>query len=118
MNKKLENEFCQCLGSDNVNVYEPMKKHTTFRIGGPAEYYLRPHSVDELRKILHICKRENLPFFILGNGSNLLVAIKDNQWSLLFQLWKNMSDIEVDAHVIRGKKRERSSLKIAVVAPG
>ena len=46
MNKKIENEFCQCLGSDNVNVYEPMKKHTTFRIGGPAEYYLRPHSVD------------------------------------------------------------------------
>ncbi len=51
MNKKIENEFCQCLGSDNVNVCEPMKKHTTFRIGGPAEYYLRPHSVDELRKI-------------------------------------------------------------------
>ena len=58
MNKKIENEFCQCLGSDNVNVCEPMKKHTTFRIGGPAEYYLRPHSVDELRKILHIYENE------------------------------------------------------------
>ena len=102
MNKKIENEFCQCLGSDNVNVYEPMKKHTTFRIGGPAEYYLRPHSVDELRKILHICKRENLPFFILGNGSNLLVSDKGYQ-GVVIQLWKNMSDIEVDAHVIRAK---------------
>ncbi|MFR2644694.1 MAG: UDP-N-acetylmuramate dehydrogenase [Blautia coccoides] len=114
MNKKIENEFCQCLGSDNVNVYEPMKKHTTFRIGGPAEYYLRPHSVDELRKILHICKRENLPFFILGNGSNLLVSDKGYQ-GVVIQLWKNMSDIEVDAHVIRAKAGALLS-KIAVVA--
>ena len=114
MNKKIENEFCQCLGSDNVNVYEPMKNHTTFRIGGPAEYYLRPHSVDELRKILHICKRENLPFFILGNGSNLLVSDKGYQ-GVVIQLWKNMSDIEVDAHVIRAKAGALLS-KIAVVA--
>nr|WP_321000620.1 UDP-N-acetylmuramate dehydrogenase [Blautia coccoides] len=114
MNKKIENEFCQCLGSDKVNVYEPMKKHTTFRIGGPAEYYLRPHSVDELRKILHICKRENLPFFILGNGSNLLVSDKGYQ-GVVIQLWKNMSDIEVDAHVIRAKAGALLS-KIAVVA--
>lgn len=91
-----------------------MKKHTTFRIGGPAEYYLRPHSVDELRKILHICKRENLPFFILGNGSNLLVSDKGYQ-GVVIQLWKNMSDIEVDAHVIRAKAGALLS-KIAVVA--
>ena len=114
MNKKIENEFCQCLGSDKANVYEPMKKHTTFRIGVPAEYYLRPHSVDELRKILHICKRENLPFFILGNGSNLLVSDKGYQ-GVVIQLWKNMSDIEVDAHVIRAKAGALLS-KIAVVA--
>ncbi len=114
MNKKIENEFCQCLGSDNVNVCGPMKKHTTFRIGGPAEYYLRPHSVDELRKILHICKRENLPFFILGNGSNLLVSDKGYN-GVVIQLWKNMSDIEVNHDVIRAKAGALLS-KIAVVA--
>ena len=114
MNKKIENEFCQCLGSDNVNVCEPMKKHTTFRIGGPAEYYLRPHSVDELRKILHICKRENLPFFILGHGSNLLVSDKGYN-GVVIQLWKNMSDIEVNHDVIRAKAGALLS-KIAVVA--
>lgn len=91
-----------------------MKKHTTFRIGGPAEYYLRPHSVDELRKILHICKREDLPFFILGNGSNLLVSDKGYK-GVVIQLWKNMSDIEVSGQVIRAKAGALLS-KIAAVA--
>ena len=75
-NNSIENMFCMTLGSDNVKMQEPMKKHTTFRIGGPADYYLCPHSTEELQKILQICKKNKMEFFVLGNGSNLLVSDK------------------------------------------
>lgn len=86
-------EFCAVLGSDNVKLQEPMKKHTTFRIGGPADYYLCPHSTKELQAVLQICRQEELPFFILGNGSNLLVSDQGYRGAVI-QLWKNMSEIE------------------------
>lgn len=114
MDKKIENKFCQCLGSDNVYTNEDMSAHTTFRIGGLADYYLRPHSVEELRKILHICQAEGLPFFILGNGSNLLVSDRGYR-GVVIQIWKNMADIEVEGESIRARSGALLS-KIASVA--
>ena len=67
-NNRIENKFCACLGSDNVYRDEPMRKHTTFRIGGPADYYLCPHSAKEIQQVVEICREEKLPYFILGNG--------------------------------------------------
>lgn len=101
-NNSIENIFCMTLGSDNVKLYEPMKKHTTFRIGGPADYYLCPHSTEELQKILQICTENKIDFFILGNGSNLLVSDKGYRGAVI-QLWKNFSDIMVKGTVITVK---------------
>lgn len=53
---------------------EPMSSHTTFRIGGPAAAYVCPDGEPGLKTVLSFCQREGLPFFILGNGSNLLVS--------------------------------------------
>lgn len=106
--------FCAALGSDNVKLQEPMKKHTTFRIGGPADYYLCPHSVRELQAVLHICRGEKLPFFILGNGSNLLVSDKGYRGAVI-QLWKNMSEIERTGTRIRAQAGALLS-KIAAAA--
>ena len=102
------------MGSDNVKLQEPMKKHTTFRIGGPADYYLCPHSVRELQAVLHICRGEKLPFFILGNGSNLLVSDKGYRGAVI-QLWKNMSEIERTGTRIRAQAGALLS-KIAAAA--
>ena len=101
-NNSIENMFCMTLGSDNVKMQEPMKKHTTFRIGGPADYYLCPHSTEELQKILQICRENKLEFFILGNGSNLLVSDKGYR-GVVIQLWKNFSDIETEDNTITVK---------------
>lgn len=101
-NNRIENRFCTCLGSDNVYRNEPMKKHTTFRIGGPADYYLCPHSAKEIQKAVEICREENIPYFILGNGSNLLVSDKGYRGAVI-QLWKNVSDIRVDGCRIQAK---------------
>ena len=106
--------FCAALGSDNVKLQEPIKKHTTFRIGGPADYYLCPHSVRELQAVLHICRGEKLPFFILGNGSNLLVSDKGYRGAVI-QLWKNMSEIERTGTRIRAQAGALLS-KIAAAA--
>ena len=76
MKENIVNEFCSIVGSDNVWTDEPMCNHTTFRIGGPADYYLCPHSIEEIQRILHTCQEAEVPYFILGNGSNLLVSDK------------------------------------------
>jgi UDP-N-acetylmuramate dehydrogenase len=55
---------------------EPMRAHTSFHIGGPAELYATPRNVGELARICSACKEESIPFFLLGGGSNILVSDK------------------------------------------
>lgn len=55
---------------------EPMSRHTTFRIGGPAEFFAGPSNEKELSAIIRLCREYNVPWNILGNGSNLLVSDK------------------------------------------
>ena len=65
MNQNIIEKFNDLLGEEKVRVDEPMKRHTTFRIGGPADYFLLPSSEEEQSGILKICKNEELPYFIL-----------------------------------------------------
>lgn len=60
--------------TDRVKPNEPMKKHTTYRIGGPADYLVEVADRPELREVLAVAARERLPIHVLGNGSNLLVS--------------------------------------------
>lgn len=55
---------------------EPMKKHTTFKIGGPADIFIKVNDTEELKFVLNLAKNENLPINIIGNGSNVLVKDK------------------------------------------
>ena len=73
MDKEIYRQFCEIAGEGCVLVDEPMRRHTTFRIGGPADYLIRPETEEVLRKILALCAEEKLPYFILGNWS----AIRD-----------------------------------------
>lgn len=57
----------------NVKPNEPMSKHTTFKIGGAADYYASPSSIDEVANVVELCKKENVPYTVIGNGSNILV---------------------------------------------
>lgn len=94
VNQNVIEKFNNLLGEERVKVNEPMKRHTTFRIGGPADYFLMPSSEKELKGIIEICKSEELPYFILGNGSNLLVSDKGYR-GVIVQLYKNYGDIAV-----------------------
>lgn len=74
MYQELKNELSAILSEGQLRVDEPMKTHTTFRIGGPARFYALPQTEEQLAEIVKVCNRCEVPFFILGNGSNLLVG--------------------------------------------
>ena len=72
----LYNELCSIIGENNVLRDEPMSSHTTFRIGGPADYFVMPSSAGEIRRITELCTDQKIPYYVIGNGSNLLVGDK------------------------------------------
>ena len=53
---------------------EPLKQHTSFRVGGPAKVYVVPEDIEELQKLIRFLHEEKLPYDIIGNGTNLLVV--------------------------------------------
>lgn len=58
----------------NISISEPLSRFTTFRIGGPADYYLEPKDRDDLMKLIKYLKEINYPYIIIGNGSNILIS--------------------------------------------
>lgn len=59
-----------------VKLNEPLKKHTTFRIGGPAKYFIEPKDINDLKSLLILAKRYNVSLLVIGRGSNILVSDK------------------------------------------
>ena len=57
----------------DVRLYEPLAKHTTLRVGGPAQFWVEPRNEEAFGELIRFCRRENLPLFVIGRGSNLLV---------------------------------------------
>ncbi|MFL6515555.1 MAG: UDP-N-acetylmuramate--L-alanine ligase [Chthoniobacterales bacterium] len=57
----------------DVRLYEPLAKHTTLRVGGPAQFWVEPRDERAFAEIIRFCRRETLPLFVIGRGSNLLV---------------------------------------------
>ncbi len=72
----MRKNYGKILESEDVLVNEPMKNHTSFKIGGPADYFINIKSLDILMKVKELAKKSNIPFHIIGNGSNLLVLDK------------------------------------------
>lgn len=114
MNQEFLDRLCEIAGSDNVRTGEEMKKHTTFRIGGPADYYIIPRSAEETARVLVACKEWKVPFYILGNGSNLLVGDGGYRGAII-QIFKNLSDISVEGEELTAQAGALLS-KIARVA--
>ena len=56
-----------------VRLYEPLSKHTTLRVGGPAQFWVEPRQEEAFAGLIRFCRRETLPLFVIGRGSNLLV---------------------------------------------
>lgn len=98
--EKIITEYKNLLGEKNVKLSEPMNKHTTFRIGGNADIFVTPESDEQILKAIEIAQRNNIPYYIVGNGSNLLVKDKGFR-GVIIQIYKNFSRIEVNGNEIK-----------------
>lgn len=102
MNEKIKQRFQTVLEKEQVLEAESMSRHTTFRIGGPADLFVVPKSVDEIAEVLKICREEKAPYFILGNGSNLLVSDKGYR-GVVVQLYRGFGKITVSGEEIHAQ---------------
>ena len=99
MNQELEKKLLSILKAEQVKKAEPMKSHTTFRVGGPAAYFVTPQTAEEVAEVIEACTQENVPYYIVGNGSNLLVSDKGYD-GVIIQIYKQMSRVEVKGREI------------------
>jgi len=118
------------VGENNIEIDAPMKEHTSFKIGGPADILVTPENDQQLSRVLNICNDNNIPFFIMGNGSNLLVRDKGIR-GVVIKLFNNYSRYKVEGNIIKADagillsklsnialKHELSGLEFASGIPG
>lgn len=85
------------VGTEQVWAQEPMKKHTTFRVGGCAHYLVEPGDVHQLSAVVNACREQKVPYYVVGNGSNLLVSDAGYN-GVIIHLFKNMSEIRTEGN--------------------
>ena len=76
--EEIYSKMLEFLSKEQIYLNEPMSKHTSFKIGGPADIFVKPKNVDELKNIIEIAKENNIQTTVIGNGSNLLVKDRWN----------------------------------------
>lgn len=97
MNKydKLE----EIVGKDKVKYNEKMSKYTTMRVGGPCDCIVFPDEISKIKEVIDFCKNENITFFVIGNGSNLLVK-DEGIHGVVIKLGHRFGKIELDGEYI------------------
>lgn len=85
-------ELTGIFGEDRVIQGEIIAGHTSFRIGGPADYYVVPEDAASLARGIALCRQSEVPFYILGNGTNLLVGDQGFR-GVVFHIYKTMDSI-------------------------
>lgn len=87
-------QLIKIAGAENIKENEPMSKHTTFKAGGNAAYFVEPHNLETLSEIVKYLNRENKAYYIIGNGSNVLV--KDSGYNgVVIKISDLFNDISV-----------------------
>lgn len=94
MNVVLYEYLTEVLGRENVLRKEPMSRHTTFRVGGEAEYFAKIQDKSQLTSILNYLRKTEQPYFVLGNGSNILVSDKGYE-GVILDLSAGLKSIEI-----------------------
>ena len=100
MNLNFYNRMMDIIDEKRIYTDEPMKKHTTFRVGGNADFFVIPKTVEEVKQTIMLCVEQDMPYYVLGNGSNLLVGDKGYR-GVVIQIYKEMNNIFVDGQKIK-----------------
>lgn len=107
--KLLENN----IKKENIFLDEDMSKHTSFKTGGKADFYIKVYSIEEIKSILKISKENNIPLFVLGNGTNLLVKDEGYRGIIIQIKMEEINIDETEAIVDSGVKNAVLSKKLA-----
>ena len=102
MNKIFYEALVKVLDEDQIKPEEPMNNHVTFRVGGSADFFVTPKNYEELSWVLKCCAKYEMPCYIMGNGSNLLVSDQGYR-GVVIQLFRQLNDIQCEGNVIRAQ---------------
>ncbi len=95
------------ISKENILLNEPMSKHTSFKTGGNADLFVKAYSVEEIKSVLKVSKENNIPLFVLGNGTNLLV--KDEGFrGIVLQI--KLEDIEIEGTEVTVKSGVKNAI--------
>lgn len=100
MNKQYIYEcLLNIIDKDDIKLDEPMKKHISFRVGGPADILVKPRTEEQIINIIKLLKVENVPYLVIGNGSNLL--IKDGGVrGVVIEISNNFNDFTIEENIV------------------
>ena len=102
MGQGFQDELRQMIRQGAFLENEPMSRHTTFAIGGPADFFVDVACADEIVEICQLARSREVPFFIVGNGSNLLVSDEGIR-GLVIHLGKSFSKVDRDGDIIKAQ---------------
>lgn len=105
------------VGLENLLLDEPMSSHTTFHVGGPADCFVIPESVDTVRDVVTLCRDRDVDFYVVGCGSNLLVA-DGGLRGVVIKMGSKLSGIRIDDEGAVCVQAGSTNAKIAHVALG
>lgn len=101
MNQTFLEDLQKILQEEQYKINEPMSSHITFRAGGPADYYVRP-TVRQTGEVIALCRKWQMPWMVIGNGSNLLVGDKGIR-GVVLELGRPAGAITVSGDTIRAE---------------
>lgn len=102
MNQNFYDKLNNVIAKDSILIDEPMSRHTTFRVGGPADFFVTPEAKEEVRDVIRICKEAGMPYYIIGNGSNLLVSDAGYR-GVIVQIYKEMNEVKVEGDLVKAQ---------------
>lgn len=102
MNQSFYDKLNNVIGKDSILIDEPMSRHTTFRVGGPTDFFVTPKAKEEVRDVIRICKEAGMPYYIIGNGSNLLVSDAGYR-GVIVQIYKEMNEVKVEGDLVKAQ---------------
>jgi len=102
MNQNFYDKLNNVIAKDSILIDELMSRHTTFRVGGPADFFVTPKAKEEVRDVIRICKEAGMPYYIIGNGSNLLVSDAGYR-GVIVQIYKEMNEVKVEGDLVKAQ---------------
>lgn len=105
MDKDIYSELALVLGKEQIKINEPMSMYTSFKVGGKADFLVEPNTAKEVADVVSLCKKQQIPYYVIGNGSNLLVGDKGYR-GVIIHISTKLSSIFIE------KKKESNSYTV------